>query len=60
MRKYYLDNIRYFTIIMVVLYHLIYMYNGQTKPGALGPFSKNQIQDVFQYITFPWIMTILL
>ena len=59
MRKYYLDNIRYFTIIMVVLYHLIYMYNGQTKPGALGPFSKNQIQDVFQYITFPWMMTIL-
>ena len=59
MRKYYLDNIRYFTIIVVVFFHLFFMYNGQSIPGVLGAFYKNQIQDVFQYITYPWIMIIL-
>lgn len=59
MRKYYLDNIRYFTIINVVLFHVIYMYNGQSIYGVLGPFYKNQIQDLFQYIVYPWIMVLL-
>ena len=38
MRKYYLDNIRYFTNINVVLFHVIYMYNGQTNYAIIGPF----------------------
>ena len=59
MRAFYLDNIRFFTIVMVVLYHVIFMYNGQSLPGVVGAFYENQIQDVFQYIVFPWIMTIL-
>ena len=59
MRKYYLDNIRYFTIINVVLFHAIYMYNGQSNYGVLGPLYKNQIQDLFQYIAYPWIMVLL-
>jgi fucose 4-O-acetylase-like acetyltransferase len=59
MRKYYLDNIRYFTVINVVLFHVIYMYNGQSIPGVIGPFYKNQIQDLFQYIVYPWIMVLL-
>ena len=59
MRKYYLDNIRYFTIIVVVLFHIIYMYNGQSVPVVIGPFHENQIQDVFQYIVYPWIMILL-
>ena len=59
MRKYYLDNIRYFTIIIVVLFHVIYMYNGQSIPGVIGAFHENQIQDIFQYIVYPWIMILL-
>ena len=59
MRKYYLDNIRYFTIINVVLFHVIYMYNGQSIPGVIGAFHDHQIQDVFQYIVYPWIMILL-
>ena len=59
MRKFYIDNIRYFTIITVVLFHVFYIYNGQDIPGVLGPFHKNQIQDIFQYIVYPWIMVIL-
>ena len=59
MRKYYLDNIRYFTITTVVLFHIIYMYNAQSIPYVVGPFYKNQIQDIFQYIVYPWIMILL-
>ena len=59
MREFYLDNIRYFTIIIVVLFHVIYMYNGQSIPGVVGSFHKDQIQDLFQYIVYPWIMILL-
>ena len=59
MRKYYLDNVRYFTIIIVVLFHIVFMYNGQHIPGVIGPFYKDQIQDIFQYIVYPWIMILL-
>ena len=59
MREYYLDNIRYFTIINVVLFHVIYMYNGQSIPGVIGAFHENQIQDIFQYLVYPWIMILL-
>ena len=59
MREYYIDNIRYFTIINVVFFHVIYMYNGQSIPGVIGAFHENQFQDIFQYIVYPWIMIIL-
>ena len=60
MRKYYLDNIRYFTIINAVFFHVIFMYNWQSNPGVIGPFYKNHIQDLFQYIVYPRIMVLLL
>ena len=28
MRRHYLDNLRWATVLLVVLYHVIYMYNG--------------------------------
>ena len=59
MRKFYIDNIRYFTIIVVVLFHVAFIYNGQNIPGVIGPFYNNQIQDLFQYIVYPWIMVLL-
>ena len=59
MREYYIDNIRYFTIINVVFFHVIYMYNGQSIPGVIGAFHENQFQDIFQYIVYPWIMIML-
>ena len=34
MRKYYLDNIRWITVVIVVLYHVIYMYNAEGIPGV--------------------------
>ncbi len=59
MRKYYLDNIRWFVGILVVVYHVIYMYNGIATAGVIGPFEEFQIQDGIQYLLYPWFMVIL-
>ena len=50
MRKTYLDNIRWITVSLVVIYHVIYIFNGVTRYGIIGPFRANQPQDLFQYM----------
>lgn len=59
MRKTYIDNIRWITVIIVVIYHAIYMFNGVTTFGVIGPFSEYQPQDIFLYIVYPWFMFLL-
>lgn len=59
MRKYYLDNIRWLTVMLVVIYHVIYMYNGIITDGVIGPFYEKQYWDGIQYILYPWFMILL-
>ena len=59
MRKTYLDNIRWITVSLVVIYHVIYIFNGVTRYGIIGPFRANQPQDLFQYMVYPWFMLLL-
>lgn len=59
MRKHYIDNIRWMTVVLVVIYHVIYMYNGVATAGVIGPFYDVQYQDTVQYILYPWFMVIL-
>lgn len=59
MRKTYIDNIKWITVVIVVVYHVIYMFNGVTTYGVIGPFSDFQPQDIFQYIVYPWFMFLL-
>ena len=59
MRKHYVDNIRWMTVVFVVIYHVIYMYNGVVKASVAGPFQEVQYQDVVQYILYPWFMVLL-
>ena len=59
MRKYYIDNIRWFTILLVVIYHVIYMFNGVLTEGVIGPVTTTHYQDALQYILYPWFMVIL-
>lgn len=59
MRRKYLDNIRWVTILIVIIYHVIYMFNGVTTYGVIGPFSEEQPQDIFLYIVYPWFMFLL-
>ena len=58
-RKPYLDNIRWLTVVIVVIYHVIYMYNGVQLFGVIGPFKEHQLQDAFQYMVYPWFMALL-
>ena len=59
MRKLYIDNIRWITVVLVVLYHVIYMFNGIETFGVIGPFFKVQYQDAFLYLVYPWFMLLL-
>ena len=52
MRKTYLDNIRWITVVLVVIYHVIYIFNGVVQHGIIGPFSNHQPQDTYQYIVY--------
>jgi len=59
MRKLYLDNIRWITVVLVVIYHVIYMFNGIITDGTIGPFYETQYQDAYQYVVYPWFMVLL-
>ena len=50
MRKHYLDNIRWATVLLVVLYHTIFMYNHVVTVGVVGPVTDCRWQDALQYL----------
>lgn len=57
-RKNYLDNIRWLTVILVMVYHVVYIFNSQ---GVLSNFHVQGIEvlDGFLYVVYPWFMAIL-
>ncbi len=61
MRKSYLDNIRWITVILVVIYHVLYMYNAEGIPGTIGKITDLDVQyyDMYQYFVYPWFMFVL-
>ena len=61
MRKYYLDNIRWITVVIVVFYHVLYMFNAEGILGGLGRITDLDVQvyDVFMYLVYPWMMPVL-
>ena len=61
MRKYYLDNIRWVTVVLVVIYHVLYMYNGEGVLGGVGKITALDVQyyDIFLYAVYPWFMLLL-
>lgn len=58
MRKYYLDNLRYGIVLLVVLYHVIYVFNSE---GVITNISIQGIpqMDVMLYFVYPWFMAVL-
>jgi len=61
MRKSYIDNLRWVTVVLVVFYHVFYMYNAEGILGALGKITDLEVQyfDLYQYIVYPWFMALL-
>lgn len=58
MRKYYIDNIRSMTIVLVILYHVIYMFNGVAPEGVIGAITTDHFTDGILYLLYPWFMVI--
>ena len=60
MRKYWIDNLRWVTVLLVLLYHVFYFYNNKGVFGGIGGFGDGpQYQDVVMYILYPWFMPLL-
>ena len=63
MRKHWMDNLRWVTVLLVLFYHVIYFYNNKGVFGGIGGFGPYpeypQYQDVVMYILYPWFMPML-
>ena len=58
-RKHYLDNIRWVTVLLVLVYHVIYFYNAKGVPGGIGGFYETQPWDAVISVLYPWFMMLL-
>lgn len=57
-RKYYLDNIRWGTVLLVIVYHVVYLFN------SVGVITNIDVQgipqmDAFLCFVYPWFMSLL-
>ena len=60
MRRHWVDNLRWVTVLLVLFYHVIYFYNNKGVFGGIGGFDDGpQYQDVVMYILYPWFMPLL-
>ena len=60
MRKHWIDNLRWVTVLLVLLYHVIYFFNNKGVFGGFGGFGDGpQYQDVIMYILYPWFMPLM-
>ena len=63
MRKHWIDNLRWATVLSVLLYHVIYFFNNKGVLGGIGGFGPYpevpQYQDVLMYVLYPWFMPLL-
>ena len=63
MRKHWIDNLRWVTVLLVLFYHVIYFYNNKGVFGGIGGFGPypewHQYQDAVMYLLYPWFMPLL-
>lgn len=59
MRKHWVDNVRWTTVMTVVLYHVITIFNSSRVFGSMGYFNRVQYQDAFMPLVYPWFMILL-
>lgn len=59
MRKHYLDNIRWTTVILVVIYHIFYLFNHIGVLGGVGPLGESMYPDIIMYVVYPWFMVLM-
>ena len=63
MRKHWIDNLRWVTVLLVLFYHVFYFYNNKGVFGGIGGFGEYpdcpQYQDIVMYLLYPWFMPML-
>ena len=54
----YLDNIKWITVVLVVIYHIIYLFNNS---GVISNINVKgiPIMDSFLVFVYPWFMCLL-
>ena len=58
-RHYFIDNLRWVTVALVLIYHVFYNFNAQGVFGCIGGFTEHQWQDVICTVLYPWFMTLM-
>lgn len=58
-RYYFIDNLRWFTVVLVLIYHVFYNYNAQGVFGGIGGFCEHQWWDTVCTVLYPWFMTLM-
>ncbi len=59
MRRVYLDHIRCGTVLLVVAYHVCYLFNGLGVPGGIPDAESIPLLDGMASIVYPWMMALL-
>lgn len=59
LRKVYLDNIRWATVILVLIYHVFYMFNGVGVLGGIPNAVSIPVFDWAASVIYPWFMVLL-
>ena len=60
MRKHWMDNLRWVTVLSVLFFHVFYFYNNKGVFGGIGGLGDGpQYQDVVMYILYPWFMPLM-
>ena len=50
MRKTYIDNIRWVTVLLVLIYHVCYIFNGVGVPGGIPNAENIPAFDALAYV----------
>ena len=58
-RYYFIDNLRWVTVVLVLIYHVFYNFNALGVFGGIGGFAEHQWQDIVGTILYPWFMTLM-
>jgi hypothetical protein len=57
-RKHFIDNIRSITVLIVIVYHVVYLFNSAGVPKNIGETGIPAF-DTFCYFVYPWMMTLM-
>lgn len=59
MRKPYLDNLRWAAVLLVLVYHVGYLFTAVDIPGSIGAQADIKAFNALLYFVYPWLMVLL-